>query len=225
MTPNKEDYLKLILNLNGDQTIISNKQIVQGLHVSPSSVSEMLVKLDKEGLITYTPYKGAQLTQAGILAARKLVRYHRLWEVFLTQCLDYDWSEVHHEAERLEHVTSETLADRLDQFLKQPTHCPHGSPIPDHHLRVPYKHSTTTLRSLSAPQTFMITHVIDDPHILSELTTYPIQLNTPYILSEIKKDTYIIEDQLTHQSWHIPKSYANYLFVQSIHQIKEDATS
>jgi len=110
MTPNREDYLKLILELGGDQIKISNKQIVSGLNISAASVSEMITKLVKEGLVEHTPYQGVQLTLAGLTSASALIRRHRLWEVFLVEHLNYTWNEVHDDAEVLEHVTSEKLA-------------------------------------------------------------------------------------------------------------------
>lgn len=82
MTPNREDYLKLILELGGDQKKINNKQIVSGLDVSAASVSEMISKLLKEGLVEHSPYQGVQLTESGLASASALIRKHRLWEVF-----------------------------------------------------------------------------------------------------------------------------------------------
>lgn len=130
MTPNREDYLKLILELGGDQQQISNKQIVSGLAISAASVSEMISKLVKEGLVKHTPYQGVQLTTAGLEKASSLIRRHRLWEVFLVEHLNYSWNEVHDDAEVLEHVTSDTLAHRLEIYLNHPEYCPHGGMIP-----------------------------------------------------------------------------------------------
>src|SRR5699024_3605664 len=111
MTPNREDYLKLILELGGDQSKISNKQIVAGLNVSAASVSEMVNKLVQEGLVEHTPYQGVQLSPAGLQKASALVRRHRLWEVFLVEHLNYRWNEVY--GERSEEHTSE-LQSRFD---------------------------------------------------------------------------------------------------------------
>ena len=116
MTPNREDYLKLILELGGDVQQISNKQIVIGLNISAASVSEMITKLVKEELIDHIPYKGVQLTPKGLSLASSLIRKHRLWEVFLVEHLGYSWNDVHDEAEVLEHITSNTLATRLEQY-------------------------------------------------------------------------------------------------------------
>lgn len=105
MTPNKEDYLKIIYELGGTDKKINNKEIVERLAVSAASVSEMMSKLLKEGFIERVPYQGVQLTAEGLRKASTLIRKHRLWEVFLVEHLGYSWNEVHAEAEVLEHVS------------------------------------------------------------------------------------------------------------------------
>lgn len=131
MTQNKEDYIKEIYNLGGAEKQIGNKQIAEIIKVSPASVTEMLLKLQKEELIAYEPYKGSKLTIKGLKAATALLRGHRLWEVFLINNLGYTWSEAHEDAEKLEHVATERLINRLDEYLGHPAYCPHGSAIPE----------------------------------------------------------------------------------------------
>lgn len=130
MTSGKEDYLKALYALGDDGHIVSNKELSDMLQVSPPSVSEMIVKLQKEGFIEYTAYKGSRLTLKGRMAASRLLRFYGLWEVFLVRCLGFRWSEAHKEAHDLEHHISEKAADRLDAFLGYPSYCPHGMPIP-----------------------------------------------------------------------------------------------
>lgn len=130
MTPNKEDYLKVMYKLGGAEQMVGNKQIAEALQIAPASVTEMLGKLKKENLIHYEAYKGSRLTQEGVEAAILLVRGHRLWEVFLMRHLGYSWSEAHEDAELLEHITPSRLTARLDKFLNYPAYCPHGSAIP-----------------------------------------------------------------------------------------------
>ena len=105
MTPNREDYLKIILELGGDTTKVNNKQIVSSLDVSAASVSEMISKLVKEELVEHSPYQGVQLTASGLQKASSLIRKHRLWEVFLVEHCPHGGSipkkeEVVHEERR-----------------------------------------------------------------------------------------------------------------------------
>ena len=136
MTPHKEDYLKVIVELGGTNELVNNKQIGKALSVSPASVTEMSSKLLKEGYISHIPYQGVQITEKGLLIANKLIRKHRLWEVFLADKLGFDWTEVHEEAELLEHVSSDFLIDRLDAYLGFPKYDPHGGVIPDKDGRI-----------------------------------------------------------------------------------------
>lgn len=130
MTPNKEDYLKALYKLGGMERLVNNKDIAKALQIAPASVTEMLGKLSREGLIHYEAYKGSRLTAQGMRIAISLVRGHRLWEVFLMRHLGYSWSEAHEDAELLEHITPARLVERLDRFLNYPAYCPHGSAIP-----------------------------------------------------------------------------------------------
>lgn len=129
MTGNREDYLKMIYELGGDRIRVSTKGIAEGLHISAPSVSEMIKKLLEEGYVEYEAYKGVKLTEYGLKEARRVKRKHLLWEVFLVEKLGYDWEEVHEEAEKLEHVTSEKLEGLLDKYLNYPKVCPHGNDI------------------------------------------------------------------------------------------------
>ena len=129
MTGNKEDYLKIIYELGGEKSEVSNKEISEALHISPSSVSEMIKKLLKDGFVENKPYKGIRLSKSGVKRARMVKRRHHLWEVFLVENLGYDINEVHNEAEVLEHVTSEKLEKLLDKYLDYPKVCPHNTNI------------------------------------------------------------------------------------------------
>lgn len=131
MTPMKEDYLKIIFELGGSDDLVSNKQIAISLNIVAGSVTEMVNKMVAEKLVTHQPYSGVQLTKKGKRYAEELVRKHRIWETFLADTLHYDISDVHDEAELLEHVTSDKMIDHLDDFLGNPKRCPHGGVIPD----------------------------------------------------------------------------------------------
>jgi DtxR family Mn-dependent transcriptional regulator len=109
---------------------VKTSSLAKFMGVSPASVSEMLSRLSEKGIVDYTPYGGVSLTEKGWRQVIKLTRRHRLWEVFLNRHLGIGWEEVYEEACELEHNTSDTVAEKLAQFLDYPETCPHGSPIP-----------------------------------------------------------------------------------------------
>ncbi|EKA00887.1 MULTISPECIES: metal-dependent transcriptional regulator [Enterococcus] len=184
MTPNREDYLKIILELGGDTTKVNNKQIVSSLDVSAASVSEMISKLVKEQLVEHSPYQGVQLTASGLQKASSLIRKHRLWEVFLVEHLDYSWNEVHDDAEVLEHVTSEHLADHLENYLNHPEHCPHGGSIPKKE-EVVHEERRQTLESYPVGTKVRIARVLDEKELLDYLVTIDLNINEEYEIVDI----------------------------------------
>ena len=128
---NIENYLKNIYKIQEDEGRVATTVLSQRLQISAASVSEMIRRLAEEGLVRHTPYKGVELTETGRTMALRIIRRHRLWEMFLVKVLQYNWDEIDEEAERLEHMTSERLEHRLDAALGHPSHDPHGHPIPN----------------------------------------------------------------------------------------------
>lgn len=131
-----ENYLKAILHLQRKSGVATVGEIARELEVTPGTVTTMMRHLSAEKLVDYAPRRGLKLRQEGELAALRVIRRHRLVELFLVQVMKLDWSEVHAEAEMLEHVVSDRLVDRMDEMLGFPTHDPHGDPIPDRDGRV-----------------------------------------------------------------------------------------
>jgi len=125
-----ENYLKNIYKLEEQGGRVTTSSLSEQLQISAPSVTEMIKKLAEEGSVTYTPYKGVELTERGRKKALRIIRRHRLWELFLVEVLKYDWDEIDEEAERLEHITSEKLEQRLDKALGFPRRDPHGDIIP-----------------------------------------------------------------------------------------------
>ncbi|AYN05744.1 metal-dependent transcriptional regulator [Flavobacterium sp. 140616W15] len=137
MTFSEENYLKAIYHLTtSSEAEVSTNAIAEMMETKASSVTDMLKKLSEKDLINYKKYQGVSLTENGKLAAKMIVRKHRLWEVFLVDKLDFSWDEVHDIAEQLEHIKSEQLINKLDDFLGNPTEDPHGDPIPDAQGRI-----------------------------------------------------------------------------------------
>jgi DtxR family Mn-dependent transcriptional regulator len=130
LTRSVEDYLKAIYHLSSQGGFAATRDIAANLDVSPPSVSGMVKRLSETGLIEHVPYRGVQLTAQGRRAALRMIRRHRILEVYLIQQLGYDWSSVHEEAERLEHAVSDELIERMAHALGDPHYDPHGAPIP-----------------------------------------------------------------------------------------------
>ena len=137
-TISKENYLKAVFNTNYEDGVRANTSgLAEKLEVSNAAISEMAKKLSDEGLLTYAKYKGMGLTDKGEELALQIIRRHRLWELFLIESLGLSWSEVHDEAEHLEHSTSDFLIDKIDEYLGYPEFDPHGSPIPQKDGSIP----------------------------------------------------------------------------------------
>lgn len=141
----KTQYLQTILELGGADEKISNKAIAEHLKVTPSSVSDMLAKLQETGDVTVQPYYGVTLTAAGRKTAVKLIRSHRLFEFFLHDKLELSLAESHMNADNLDHDADEKMINSLDGFLDHPIYCPHGLLIPDDQ----YHYQPKQLKSLA----------------------------------------------------------------------------
>ena len=132
-----QDYAKAIWSL-GRRTegTVATSAIAHRLHVSPASVSAMVKKLESLGLVTREPYHGVSLTPSGERVALEVLRHHRLLELYLAEALGMPWDRVHAEAEVLEHAISPELSERIAAKLGNPTHDPHGDPIPTSEGRI-----------------------------------------------------------------------------------------
>ncbi|OYU96522.1 MAG: iron-dependent repressor [Bacteroidetes bacterium B1(2017)] len=127
----EENYLKAIYKLQEQSgEFINTNAIALSIQTKAASVTDMIKKLSDKKLLEYEKYKGVQLTEAGKKVAIETVRKHRLWETFLHNKLSFSWDAVHDIAEQLEHIHSQELIDKLEEFLGFPTHDPHGDPIP-----------------------------------------------------------------------------------------------
>lgn len=125
-----EDYLKAIWALTERGEPASTSNVAGMLDVQPASVSGMVKRLAESGYVEHAPYRGVKLTDRGSRAAIQIVRRHRILETYLSRRLGYSWDDVHEEAERLEHAASDDLIERMAAALENPSHDPHGAPIP-----------------------------------------------------------------------------------------------
>lgn len=181
-TISKENYLKAIFNYNSvEKENATTTRIAQDLSVSNAAISDMAKKLSSEGLIIYEKYKGMELTDKGEKLALNVVRRHRLWELFLMNVLGLAWSEVHDEAENLEHHTSEFLIDKIDEFLGCPEFDPHGHPIPNKNGIVPQGKKAIPMLECEIGFKYKFIRVDDrDSTLIDYLTKVGLLLNTEF---------------------------------------------
>ena len=166
LSQTEENYLKSIYHLEESHSKnVSTTLIAKDLNTKASSVTDMLQKLADKKLVNYEKYKGVKLTSEGKNIAVKIVRRHRIWEVFLVNKLNYNWDEVHDLAEQLEHIKSDSLIDKLEAFLNFPTHDPHGDPIPDAKGKISIK-ETVLLNAAKQDILYKIANVKDNSKAL-----------------------------------------------------------
>lgn len=157
----EENYLKAILFLTlENEKGASTNAIASRLETKAASVSDMLRRLSEKDLLIYRKYQGVRLTDKGRNVAVRILRKHRLWEVFLVEKLSFGWEEVHDVAEQLEHIQSSKLTDQLEAFLGYPEFDPHGDPIPDRDGQLPQR-SELLLSDCSPDQHLLVRGVKD----------------------------------------------------------------
>ena len=187
-----ENYLKTIALIAGRDHAgdrVGTGEIAQAMGVSPGTVTGMLKTLSEANMATYTPYEGVKLTASGERLALKVIRRHRLLELFLVQTLNMSWDEVHEEAEHMEHAASERLIDRIDSFLGHPDVDPHGDPIPRSDGTLPQPEGTP-LGSMDQGQFFRVVRVVEqDPAFLRYLTECGLDLNASGELLENRPES------------------------------------
>jgi len=163
-----EDYLKTIYGIQAEQSQVATTVLADRLGVAPASATHMVKKLAEMELVAYQPYYGLTLTERGQRKALKILRCHRLVELYLVKMLGLSWDQVHAEADKWEHVLSKEMEDRLDAALGYPTADPHGAPIPDRNGAMPQL-NLLRLTELKPGQTAFIAKVSDHN---SELLRY-----------------------------------------------------
>ncbi len=165
-----ENYLKAIYKLEQECDWVPTGGIAKRLSVSPPSVSRMVKRLSQGELLRHSPYQGVKLTETGRHAALRVIRNHRILECYLVQFLGVAWDTVDLEVERLEHVVSDELVNRMEEALGFPRQDPHGSPIPDRNCRMPQLDGTVSLLEMKPDQVGVISRIVEgSPALLSYL--------------------------------------------------------
>ena len=210
-----ENYLKNIYKLESERGKVATSALAERLRISDASVSDMVRKLSEQGLARYEPYKGVELTGEGKRIALKIVRRHRLWELFLVQVLDYSWDKIDAEAERLEHITSNDLERKLDEALGFPRFDPHGDPIPTTDGEI-IESDYISLADLAPGQSGIICRVSDSsPDILQYVSELGLALDkTVYVKKKMDFDGLLLI-KIDSSEHFVSRKLAGNIFVRS----------
>ena len=174
----EENYLKYIYQLSEIHNgLVKTNDLAYKLDHSAASVTDMLKKLSDKRLVSYKKYYGVSLTKIGLQIAIHVLRKHRLWETFLVKNLKFTWDKIHDIAEQLEHIQSDELIDKMDEYLGYPKFDPHGDPIPDKqgNMLIP---NVICLADAKLKKQYILSNVNDESAaFLKYLNKIPLQLN------------------------------------------------
>ncbi|MHC4994829.1 MAG: metal-dependent transcriptional regulator [Planctomycetota bacterium] len=180
-----EDYIKHIWKIQQLGERATTKALAERMGLGRGTVSGMLKQLASRGLVEHTRYYGAELTEEGRLLALRVIRRHRLIELFLVQTLGLGWDEVDQDAERLEHAVSERLIERIDEYLGHPIADPHGAPIPSAGGAMPVQ-GYEALANVPPGTTVVVSRVSDsDPEFLRYLRNLSVALGSRLKVVEV----------------------------------------
>lgn len=213
-----ENYLKTIFAICQSESgqFASTGAIAEALSVSPGTVTSMMKTLSESGLAIYKPYEGVELTNQGQKLALRILRRHRLIEVFLAQTLDLTWDEVHDEAENMEHAVSDFLVDRIDEFLGYPKTDPHGDPIPSADGTMDSSNDVSLLE-IDSQSRFRLTRVTDQSAgFLKYLTENGLSLGVEGHVSANCQESNTISVVVNNRETTMSHESANHLGVEKI---------
>ncbi len=186
-TPTVEQYVKTIyqLSVETQNGQVNMTPLANAMGVTPGTATTMAKSLADRDLVDYVPRHGVQLTRKGLQLAVRIVRRHRLIETFLERVLAYDWSEVHAEAEKLEHAISDLFVERVDALLGNPSSDPHGDPIPDRHGHIADQPRMTL--AITPPGETVTVHRLlkDESGFLTAMDSYGIRPGSRFLVSNV----------------------------------------
>ena len=211
-----ENYLKNIYKLQSNEGKVTTSSLSERLQVSPASVSEMIKKLAEEGSLTHTPYKGVELTEEGKKLALRIIRKHRLWEMFLAEVLHFGWDEIDQEAERFEHVMSDKMEDKIDEVLGHPLIDPHGDPIPTKEGKIKYEIGSP-LSKANEGTTVRVLRVSDsNSEMLQYVSSIGISLNKNIFIKQKMSFDNSMLVMINSKEINISSTIAENIFVENI---------
>jgi DtxR family Mn-dependent transcriptional regulator len=186
LTSHVEEYLEAIYRLGGQDTPVPLAALAKRLDISVVSANEMVRRLQEQALLQYTPYRGVLLEEDGLCEALAILRRHRLWERFLTDKLGFSWDTVHEEACRLEHAASDSVTERLAEWLGDPEQCPHGHPVPQPGCVLEPESGAIRLSDLQVGQGGTVAYVAsEEPELLRHLENLDIRPNARIVVEQV----------------------------------------
>lgn len=211
----EENYLKALLKLTLDSGMpeAGTNNLAQQLAVKPATANNMLKKLKEKALVDYEKYGKISLTAKGKKQAITVVRKHRLWETFLHEKLGFSWDEVHEVAEQMEHIQSDKLVERLDQFLGYPQFDPHGDPIPNHKGEMKLRHKKTLLDIAVGQSCQMLAVKDNSTAFLQYVAQIGISLNDRITVLSVQAYDSIIEIEVNGQRNTVSGKFAENIYV------------
>lgn len=218
LTHAAEDYLKSIYKLQEKVGKVSTGILAEYLNVKPASATGMIKKLKTMKLVSHERYQGVTLTDAGRAVALEIIRHHRLLELYLFKALGVPWDGVHEEAEKLEHVISEDVEARMDEFLGYPTADPHGAPIPDKN-GVVIKTTRIPMTDLREGQSCVVAEVSDtDSALLRHLGSFNLYPGTAFRVVEVAPFEGPFTIDIAGQQVVIGREVAKHVFVDNVEE-------
>lgn len=186
----EENYIKAIFKLEeiARPKAVATNDIAIKLSMQPATVTDMIKRLSEKKIVSYKKYHGVVLTSKGKKIALDIIRKHRLWEVFLVKKLNYKWDEVHDIAEQLEHIISDDLINKLDDFLGNPKFDPHGDAIPDKDGNMRYMNSLPLTAITKKKFTYVFSGVLNhETKFLQYLTNINLSIGNTIDIESINE--------------------------------------
>lgn len=217
MSAIKEDYIKVLFELGGKSRNVGNKAVAERLDIAPPTVTEMMHSLVSAGWVEYTKYKGAILTESGTNYAKHIIRKHRLWEVFLVEKLGFPIDAVHREAELLEHVTGDTVAEKLETYLGEPRFCPHGGAIRFDEMDR-QESELIALDEVPVKSRVRISRIVDEEKLLSFFKNQQCDIGDVIVIKDIDSQIGLMTtyNETKAQKLQLSISLCKYLFVEYV---------
>jgi DtxR family Mn-dependent transcriptional regulator len=219
-----ENYIKTIYQicLGRANMPAATGQLATALGVSPGTVTSMLKTLNESGLAEYVPYEGVRLTDSGRALALRVLRRHRLIELFLARTLQLSWDEVHEEAEHMEHAVSDRLIDRIDEYLGFPSSDPHGDPIPKADGTIA-SIENRTLADWPVSNRFRLVRVLDQtPEFLRYLSETGLALGTEGVVASNRPESGVIKVKIQDLEATLSQQVAEKLLVANAQRANDE---